>query len=267
MWGGHDHNARHRHCLGQGELCITGARRQINDENVPLTPFGLIQELPNDAVEHRAAPDHRLVIVDQQTHRHHGDAAGLDRHNPLLIAAALHLRCLVSDAQHGGCVRPVDIGVQKSDPQAGLGEGAGQIDRDGALADAALAAAHGNHLADAGDRLAFRRLTMAGLANAPLAWRLADLDLHVVNAIERHQSAPCFGHDAVSLALGEAWKAEAKHSPRRGDADLFDPAELQGRFATAGIFDLLEGLVGLLDRGHPFHQGKPDPRGAARDSP
>ena len=38
-------------------------------------------------------------------------------------------------------------------------------------------------------------------------------------------------------------------------------------FATAGIFDLLEGLVGLLDRGHPFHQGKPDPRGAARDSP
>jgi hypothetical protein len=108
---------------------------------------------------------------------------------------------------------------------------------------------------------------MAGLANAPLAWRLADLDLHVVNAIEGHQSAPCFGHDAVTLALGEAWKAEAKHCPRRGDADLFDPAELQGRFATAGIFDLLEGLVGLLDRGHPFHQGKPDPRGAARDSP
>ena len=101
--------------------------------------FGLIQELPNDAVEHRAAPDHRLVIVDQQTHRHHGDAAGLDRHNPLLIAAALHLRCLVSDAQHGGCIRPINIGVQKSDPQAGLGEGAGQIDRDGALADAALA--------------------------------------------------------------------------------------------------------------------------------
>ena len=94
-----------------------------------------------------------------------------------------------------------------------------------------------------------------------------ELDLHVVNAIERHQSAPCFGHDAVTLALGKAWKAEAKHSPRRGDADLFDPAELQGRFATAGIFDLLEGLVGLLDRGHPFHQGKPDPRGAARDSP
>ena len=51
------------------------------------------------------------------------------------------------------------------------------------------------------------------------------------------------------------------------DGDLFDPAEFQRRFATAGIFDLLEGLVGLLDRGHPFHQGKPDPRGAARDSP
>ena len=96
---------------------------------------------------------------------------------------------------------------------------------------------------------------------------MADLDLHVFNAVECHQSAPCFGHDAVTLALGEAWEAEAKHSPRWCDAYLFDPAELQGRFATAGIFDLLEGSVGLLDRGHPFHQGKPDPRGAARDSP
>ena len=84
---------------------------------------------------------------------------------------------------------------------------------------------------------------------------------------EGHQSAPCLVHDAISLALGEAGKAEAKHSPWRADADLFDPAELQGRFATACIFDLLEGLVGLLDRVHPFHQGKPDPRGAARDSP
>ena len=94
--------------------------------------------------------------------------------HPLFAAAALHFGRAIGNAQHRGCIGSIDVGIEKTDPQSGLGEGASQIDRDGALADAALAAADGDHLADAWDRLAFRRLTMAGLANAPLAWRLAD---------------------------------------------------------------------------------------------
>ena len=51
-------------------------------------------------------------------------------------------------AQHGRDVRAVDIGVQQADARAALRQGHGNVDGDGGFADAALARADGDGIAD-----------------------------------------------------------------------------------------------------------------------
>ena len=173
----------------------------------------------------------------------------------------MHLGGLVGDAKHGGCIGTVDIGIQQSHPQALLSQRTGKVDGHGALADPAFAAAYGNHLTHPWDRLAFRRLAMSGLADTSLAWRLADLDLHIVYAVELQEQPAGFLHDSVPLALGEARQIEAKHCTGIGDTDLINPAQLHRGFAAAGIRHLLQRLDRLLGRNHAHRFSEPDPRG------
>ena len=155
----HDDHASHGDRLGQAELGIAGARRQVNHEHIPLAPLHLVEELANDAVEHRAAPDHGLMGIDQQAHRDHGDAAALDRGQDLVIAAAPHLGGLVGHPQHRRGIGAIDIRIEQADLEAAFGQGAGQVHRHGALAHAPFAAAHGDDLFDAGDGLALGATT------------------------------------------------------------------------------------------------------------
>ena len=111
------------------------------------------------------------MFIDEEAHGHHGDAAALDRDDPLLISTPLDFGCLICHAEHRRCVGSVDVCIEQSDPQSLLRQSAGQIDGHGALADAALAAADGDHLTHPWNRLAFSGLTMARLADSPLAGR------------------------------------------------------------------------------------------------
>ena len=231
---GHSHNAGHRNGLGKRELRIAGARGEVDHQHIPFTPGHLIQELTDDAVEHRSAPDHRLVFVNEQTHGDHGHPTALDGAHALLTATPLNFWSAVCHPQHRGGIRPIDVGIQQANAKSLLGQGAGQIDGHGALAHSALAAADGNHLFHSGDRLALRDLAMTGLADAAAAlatllrsWA-SKLDLNVVNTVEFEKTFTTLLGDAFPLALGKAGKAEADDGPRWGDAYVFDPTQIEG---------------------------------------
>ena len=49
------------------------------------------------------------MLIDEESHGHHGDATTLNRLNSLRIAAAGDFRRLVGDSQHGGSVGAVDV--------------------------------------------------------------------------------------------------------------------------------------------------------------
>ena len=73
---GHHHRARDRDQLRQRELDVAGARRQVADEVVEVAPVDVAEELLEQAVDHRAAPHDRLVLVDEEADR--DDLAGRD---------------------------------------------------------------------------------------------------------------------------------------------------------------------------------------------
>jgi hypothetical protein len=67
---GDDHRAGHRHLLGQGELDVAGARRQVDHQVVDVAPLRVAEQLLQRLGHHRAAPDHRRFGVDQEADRH-----------------------------------------------------------------------------------------------------------------------------------------------------------------------------------------------------
>ena len=190
------------------------------------------------------------MLINQEPHRHHGNTAAFDRDDALLITAALHLRRAVRDAQHGGNVGAVDVGVEQAHAVSLLGQGAGEVHSDGAFADTPFAAAHCDHLTDTGNRLTLRRLTVSGLADAPLTGRLTHFDLNVLDAVELCEQMARFAGDSLPLTLGESRKRQPEHHTRRHDAHLIDPAELHHRSAAAGIVDLFQAAHRLLRRDH-----------------
>ena len=60
---------------------------------------------------------------------------------------------LAREAQHERLARTVDVRIEQADPRALRRPGQREIDRDGGLADAALAGGDGHDVADAGQRL------------------------------------------------------------------------------------------------------------------
>ncbi len=59
--GGDDDGAGERHGLHERDDDVAGAGREIDEEEVELAPFHLLEELADDLVEHGAAHDERLV--------------------------------------------------------------------------------------------------------------------------------------------------------------------------------------------------------------
>src|SRR6202521_2956114 len=140
--------------LDQRQLHVAGAGREIDDEVIELAPFDTAQELRDDAVQHRAAPDHRFVTGIEQAHGDHFQTLRLDRDHVLVGRGLRFLR----GAQHDGHVGAVNIGVHQADFVAKVREGQREIDGDGRLADAAFSAGDGNEISYAGNRLAFGHL-------------------------------------------------------------------------------------------------------------
>ena len=190
------------------------------------------------------------MLIDEQAHGDHGDAAALDRDHALLITTALHLRRLIGNPKHQRCVRAVDVRIQQAHAQALPCQGTGQIHRHRALAHAAFAAAHRNHMPNARNALAFGRLSMAGLANRPLTGGLAQFDLHLIDPVQFQQDLSGFTGDPFTLALGESRQGEPDHRSRWGHAHLINPAEFRDGTTTPRIPDLRKDTVRLLGRNH-----------------
>src|SRR5206468_1741808 len=65
--------------LAQGELGITGAGREINEQIIELAPFDGTEELLNGFHDHGAAPDDRLIAFDEETDAHDFHAVVFER--------------------------------------------------------------------------------------------------------------------------------------------------------------------------------------------
>ena len=147
LWRGHDHRTVERHLLGQGQLGVAGARREIDDHEVERAPVHVGEELIERLHDHRTAPDDRRVGVGDETERHRLDAVTLHRND--LLGALIDLRAPL-DPQHHLLGGAIDVGVEKSDREAEGAEGQREIGRDRRLADAPFARRHRHFVAHAG---------------------------------------------------------------------------------------------------------------------
>ena len=134
-----------------------GPRREIDQEQVERAPRGVGQELAEGRPLHRAAPrmslglgrrlphDGRVVTGQEQVHRQDPDPLGGDGR---LDAVGRDPERLAAHPQHLPHRRPVEVGVQHPHPEPAGRERAGEIRRDRALPDPALAGDHRDAGAD-----------------------------------------------------------------------------------------------------------------------
>jgi hypothetical protein len=87
-----------------------------------------------------AAPDHRVVGLDQEADRHDLHAVVFHRLHGLAVGAF----GFAADAQHHRQARPVHIGIEDADRGPLGGQGQRQVHGRGALAHPALARGHGD---------------------------------------------------------------------------------------------------------------------------
>ena len=74
-----DQELRLRQQLGERHRDVAGARREVDEQEVQLAPFDVLEELRQRLVQHRAAPDDRRVLLDEEADRHDLHAARLER--------------------------------------------------------------------------------------------------------------------------------------------------------------------------------------------
>src|SRR5262249_27925078 len=118
------------------------------------------EELLQRAVQHRAAPDDRRIVLREETHRDDLQAVFLGRHDLLSVGRELRLH-----PEHDRHVRAVDVAVDDADAAAAFRERDREVHGHRRLADAALAGADRDHVLHARQRDA-RSVGADGLAHA-----------------------------------------------------------------------------------------------------
>ena len=74
-----DDRAGQRQQLAERQRHVAGAGRQVDDQVIELRPLGVVeQQLLERAVRHRAAPDERLVLLDERADRDRVNAVHVD---------------------------------------------------------------------------------------------------------------------------------------------------------------------------------------------
>jgi hypothetical protein len=63
-----DDRAVERDLLGERELRLAGARRQVDDQKVLRAPQRVLEELAHRTHHHRAAPDNRRLFSQEKAH-------------------------------------------------------------------------------------------------------------------------------------------------------------------------------------------------------
>ena len=109
-------------------------------------PVRLGDELLQGACGHRAAPDHRIVLLDHEADRVDLQAEGFHRLHRLAVGA----HGLAGGAEHLGLGRTVNVRIKHADAGAFVRKREREVGGDRGLADAALTGAHRNDILDAG---------------------------------------------------------------------------------------------------------------------
>eukprot|EP00964_Phaeocystis_antarctica_P050621 scaffold29466_cov57-Phaeocystis_antarctica.AAC.13 len=151
--------------LHDRDVLVRRARRRVHQQVVELTPLDVGQELLDQAVLTRAAPDDGAVLVGQ--HEADGHDAELDvvvvRAQSLLRdvhgrpARGALVDGLAGEAEHVWYARATDVDVEQADAQALAREREGELRRHRALAHAALAREHQHLVLDVLEPLADSR--------------------------------------------------------------------------------------------------------------
>ena len=182
-----DHHVGTRQQAGQPHLHVASARGHVDQQVVELSPLHVAQELLDGLGEHQAAPHQRRVFADEESRGDDLQPAWPDDQlvrsdqRSAVVVVLDRLEPLAHAEQAGDREAP-DVGVEHADRASLSSEGDGEVDRDGALADATLAA---------GDRQHPRRCRDLGVARL-LAGVPARLEHHVAALFRRHLTP----HDA-----------------------------------------------------------------------
>ena len=169
------------HGLHQGELRITGSRRQIDEQIIELAPIHIPQELLQDLHNDRSAPDGWRVAFDHEAKRDDLHSMRLEG-NDFLVA---HLG-LLGHAQHPRDVGAIDVSVHDPHRKPLLRQRDGEVGGDGRLAHASLSTRNRHDVAEVGKLDGLRRSRHGPglrLGVALWAWGRSpwfhDLDLHL----------------------------------------------------------------------------------------
>jgi hypothetical protein len=153
-------------------LRIAGAGRQIHEQIIEFAPFHRHEKLLNCFLNHRPAPDHRLIVIQQKTNAHQLYAVAQKRNHLFIDAQGWPLFY----PHHQRNARSINIAVQQTDTSAQQRQAACQIHRGRGFADAALAAGHGDNPFDAGQFILTGRRAFRGGS------LLADFDVDGIDA-------------------------------------------------------------------------------------
>ena len=161
----------------------------------------------------------------------------LERHQ--LVVALGDGRALV-DAHHQWDAWPVNVAVEQADFFAALGQGAGQVRRDGGLANATLAAGHGDDACDAGCLL--RPLAWSGCAGLRLtaSRRLLYLNVSDAHAVDRLEGVLADGLELLGGLGVSGGQMDGDADRAIGHGNVLHDAEGDNVPRVAGVLDCLE---------------------------
>ena len=154
-----DDRAAHGHALRQRELDVPGAGRHVHDEVVEVAPVGIGQQLRQRLRDHGTAPDHRLLLLDEEADRHDLDAVRDERLHALAVGRR---GTLALQPEHAGLAWTVYVGVQQPDARTVEGEREREVHRGRGLANAPLARGDRDDVRDPRQRLQAALDSVAG---------------------------------------------------------------------------------------------------------
>src|SRR5260370_39792883 len=128
---------------------MVGARRQINQQIIKNTPLDLLQELPDDGMQHRPAPDQGLVPRIQKAHRDRSHSVLLQRFEAVLA----NYFGLSACPQHERDVGAINVAIQQAHFKSHAAESDSKVHRNRGLPYSALARTDSYDILNARKRL------------------------------------------------------------------------------------------------------------------
>jgi hypothetical protein len=229
----HNHAAVKRHALGDRELRVTRAGRQVEHQAIQLAPLDVEQKFRFELGDHRPAPDDRGLVVDKQRHRYVADSIPLQWDD----AALGRERHRLLDPDHHRHAWPVYVGVHQADAPSQRMHREREVHRDGRFADSALAAGYRDNVLHARD---CPRLRYHG--RGPRRALRSLLNLHVDGRHARHRRDRRLhlGRDFLDdFGFGRRHRDRDGHACVR-DFDILDDSERHDVAGEARVFYFLE---------------------------